>query len=51
MKRNEYQKLDRPLKLYMLVRNNEVTGWSPDKKFARSCRGKNERVIEVNERS
>jgi hypothetical protein len=45
--REQYENLERPLILYMLMRGDQVTGWSSDYKFANSCCGRNERVVQV----
>lgn len=45
--REQYENLERPLILYMLMRGDQVTGWTPDHKFALSCCGRNERVVQV----
>jgi hypothetical protein len=37
----------RDSELFLIMRGSYVTSWSPDRKFARSCAGKGERVVKV----
>ena len=44
---SEYGEPVRNKELFLIMRGGYVTGWSPDRAFARSCAGKGERVVKV----
>jgi hypothetical protein len=39
--------LNKDNEIFLIMRGRYVTGWSTDKKFARECAGKGERVVRV----
>ena len=52
MKQTQYQTLERPISglvIYVLLRNNQIAGWSPCEEFANSCAGRDEEVVRLDE--